>query len=54
VKFTLTTPDCLHHVSAFRSKYDNDVMVGCGTIMDTSDAERAIDAGAEFISGRIK
>ena len=49
VEFTLTTPDCLDHLSAFRQKYDGDVMVGCGTIMDTSDAERAVDAGAEFI-----
>lgn len=49
VEFTLTTPNCLDHLSIFRQKYDNDVMVGCGTIMDTSDAERAIDAGAQFI-----
>jgi len=49
VEFTLTTPDCLDHLSAFRSKYDGDVMVGCGTIMNTADAERAVDAGAEFI-----
>ena len=49
VEFTLTTPDCLTHLSSFRSKYDGDVMVGCGTIMDVKDAERAVDAGAEFI-----
>ena len=49
VEFTLTTPDCLSHLSDFRAKYDGDVMVGCGTIMNTTDAENAIDAGAEFI-----
>jgi len=49
VEFTLTTPDCLDHLSDFRQKYDGDVMVGCGTIMNVQDAERAIDAGAEFI-----
>jgi 2-dehydro-3-deoxyphosphogluconate aldolase/(4S)-4-hydroxy-2-oxoglutarate aldolase len=49
VEFTLTTPDCLDHLSNFREKYDGDVMVGCGTIMNTDDAERAVDAGAEFI-----
>lgn len=48
-EFTLTTPDCLNHLSNFREKYDGDVMVGCGTIMNTEDAERAVDAGAEFI-----
>ena len=49
VEFTLTTPNCLDHLSNFREKYDGDVMVGCGTIMNTDDAERAVDAGAEFI-----
>jgi len=49
VEFTLTTPGCLDHLERFRAKYDGDVMVGCGTIMNTGDAERAVDAGAEFI-----
>mmetsp|Transcript_40933 Transcript_40933/g.73795 ORF Transcript_40933/g.73795 Transcript_40933/m.73795 type:complete len:256 (-) Transcript_40933:194-961(-) len=49
VEFTLTTPNCLDHLTNFRQKYDGDVMVGCGTIMNTDDAEAAVDAGAEFI-----
>mmetsp|Transcript_16793 Transcript_16793/g.19340 ORF Transcript_16793/g.19340 Transcript_16793/m.19340 type:complete len:255 (+) Transcript_16793:138-902(+) len=49
VEFTLTTPDCLEHLSNFRSKYDDKVMVGCGTILTPEDAEGAIDAGSEFI-----
>ena len=50
VEFTLTTPNCLDHLSDFRKRYDDgDVMVGCGTIMNTNDAEAAVDAGAEFI-----
>jgi len=49
VEFTLTTPDCLDHLADCREKQDGKVMVGCGTIMDTADAERAVDAGAEFI-----
>jgi len=49
-EFTLTTPECLTHVSNFRQKYDgSDVMIGCGTILTIQDAENAIDAGAEFI-----
>mmetsp|Transcript_29268 Transcript_29268/g.61239 ORF Transcript_29268/g.61239 Transcript_29268/m.61239 type:complete len:252 (-) Transcript_29268:86-841(-) len=48
-EFTLTTPDCLTHLADFRAKYDGDVMIGCGTIMNTKDAEDAIDAGSEFI-----
>jgi Entner-Doudoroff aldolase len=49
VEFTLTTPDCLQHLSDFRAKYDGDVMVGCGTIMCPEDAANAMDAGSEFI-----
>jgi 2-dehydro-3-deoxyphosphogluconate aldolase / (4S)-4-hydroxy-2-oxoglutarate aldolase len=49
VEFTLTTPDCLQHLSDFRTKYDGDVMVGCGTILTPEDAAAAIDAGSEFI-----
>merc|ERR1712032_403950 len=49
VEFTLTTPDCLDHLSSFREKYDGDVMVGCGTIMNTDDAANAMEAGSEFI-----
>lgn len=50
VEFTLTTPNCLEHLSDFRKRYDDgDVMVGCGTILSPEDAEKAIDAGSEFI-----
>jgi 2-dehydro-3-deoxyphosphogluconate aldolase/(4S)-4-hydroxy-2-oxoglutarate aldolase len=49
VEFTLTTPNCLDHVTNFRQKYDGDVMVGCGTILTTEDAAAAVDAGSEFI-----
>eukprot|EP00529_Nitzschia_sp_RCC80_P032593 CAMPEP_0113514864 /NCGR_PEP_ID=MMETSP0014_2-20120614/40637_1 /TAXON_ID=2857 /ORGANISM="Nitzschia sp." /LENGTH=229 /DNA_ID=CAMNT_0000411391 /DNA_START=483 /DNA_END=1172 /DNA_ORIENTATION=- /assembly_acc=CAM_ASM_000159 len=49
VEFTLTTPDCLQHLSDFRSKYDGDVMVGCGTILTPQDAADAMEAGSEFI-----
>ena len=48
-EFTLTTPGCLDTLADFRAKHDGDVMVGCGTIMCTTDAEAAIDAGSEFI-----
>lgn len=49
VEFTLTTPDCLQHLSDFRAKYDGNVMVGCGTILSPEDAEKAMEAGSEFI-----
>ena len=49
VEFTLTTPGCLDCVSDFRAKLDGNVMVGCGTVMNISDAEAALAAGAEFL-----
>jgi Entner-Doudoroff aldolase len=49
VEFTLTTPDCLQHLSDCRAKYDGDVMVGCGTILSPEDAADAMEAGSEFI-----
>jgi 2-dehydro-3-deoxyphosphogluconate aldolase/(4S)-4-hydroxy-2-oxoglutarate aldolase len=48
-EFTLTTPNALDHVSDFRKKYDGDILIGCGTILTTEDAEAAVDAGSEFI-----
>lgn len=48
-EFTLTTPDCLQHLSDFRAKYDGKVMVGCGTILTIQDAADAMEAGSEFI-----
>ena len=48
-EFTLTTPGCLDSLADFRKKHDGNVMVGCGTIMNTLDAEAAMDAGSEFI-----
>ena len=41
-EFTLTTPDCLQHLSDFRAKYDGQKMIGCGTILTTEDAENGM------------
>ena len=49
VEFTLTTPGCLQHVADFRTKYDKSVLVGCGTVMNTTDAQNALEAGADFL-----
>lgn len=47
VEFTLTTPGCLDMVSSFAPRPD--VLVGCGTVMNIEDAERAMEAGAQFL-----
>merc|ERR1712086_330877 len=48
IEFTMTTPGCLDMVKTFSTKYP-DIVVGCGTVMDTLTAERAVAAGADFI-----
>ena len=47
-EFTLTTPGCLDCVSNFRESHP-DVLIGCGTVMDTKMAADALDAGAQFL-----
>lgn len=47
-EFTLTTPGCLDCVSDFRASRP-DVLVGCGTVMNTDEAARALEAGAQFL-----
>ena len=46
-EFTLTTPGCLDRVAEYTTK--EGLMVGCGTVMNVQDAEKAMDAGARFI-----
>jgi Entner-Doudoroff aldolase len=53
IEFTLTTPGCLDCVTNFRTKHDGTVMVGCGTVMCVEDAEKAIDAGSQYIVAPI-
>jgi len=49
-EFTLTTPDAMHHMTDFKSRYCNtDIMFGMGTIMNVEDAEMSVEGGAEFI-----
>jgi hypothetical protein len=44
-----TLQNCSDCVADFRKKHDGKVLVGCGTVMDVEDAQRALEAGAEFI-----
>ncbi|MBK8974291.1 MAG: bifunctional 4-hydroxy-2-oxoglutarate aldolase/2-dehydro-3-deoxy-phosphogluconate aldolase [Planctomycetes bacterium] len=47
VEFTLNTPDALEHVAVFAERPE--LLVGCGTVLSTDDAERALAAGARFL-----
>ena len=47
IEFTLTTPDALRHVAAYREQ--SELVVGAGTVLTEDEARAAIDAGAQFI-----
>ena len=49
VEITLNTPNALELIAATRRALGEGMRVGAGTILEPADAERAIEAGSEFI-----
>jgi 2-dehydro-3-deoxyphosphogluconate aldolase/(4S)-4-hydroxy-2-oxoglutarate aldolase len=49
LEFTLTGQGAIEAISASRKALGNSICVGVGTVLESEDAERAIDAGAEFV-----
>jgi len=47
IEFTLTIPGACELIKDFSAR--GDVTVGAGTVLDTEEAERAVDAGARFL-----
>src|SRR5262245_48720522 len=47
VEVTMTTPDCLEHISALSERHG--LLVGAGTVLDVDDAKEAMAAGARFL-----
>ncbi len=47
IEFTLNTPNALKHISEFAQ--DPQLLVGAGTVLSVTDAERAVAAGAQFV-----
>ena len=47
IEFTLTIPGACELIKDFSTR--GDVTVGAGTVLDTEEAERAVDAGAQFL-----
>jgi 2-dehydro-3-deoxyphosphogluconate aldolase/(4S)-4-hydroxy-2-oxoglutarate aldolase len=47
VEVTLTTPSAYEAITHFAK--NKDLLVGAGTVLDTQQAQRAIDAGARFL-----
>ena len=48
-EITTTTPDAVGLVSEARKKYGDEMLIGMGTVTDSSTAEEGIEAGAQFI-----
>jgi Entner-Doudoroff aldolase len=47
VEVTMTTPDCLEHISALAERHG--LVVGAGTVLSVDDAKEAMAAGARFL-----
>jgi 2-dehydro-3-deoxyphosphogluconate aldolase/(4S)-4-hydroxy-2-oxoglutarate aldolase len=48
-EITLTVPDALGLIQALTREYGAKALVGAGTVLSTEDADRCIEAGAQFI-----
>ncbi|MGG3283669.1 bifunctional 4-hydroxy-2-oxoglutarate aldolase/2-dehydro-3-deoxy-phosphogluconate aldolase [Paenibacillus solani] len=49
MEVTMNTDDALHMIQAWRTRYDEAVYVGAGTVLDVDMAKEAIAAGAQFL-----
>jgi len=53
LEITLTTPNALEIISSLRKKYNDDIIVGVGSVLGERDTMRSADAGAQFIVSPI-
>jgi len=49
IEVTMTTPKAIETIAAVTEKYQGDVLVGVGTVLDEATARMAILAGAKFV-----
>jgi 2-dehydro-3-deoxyphosphogluconate aldolase/(4S)-4-hydroxy-2-oxoglutarate aldolase len=49
LELTLTTPDLFDSLSGLADRYTEVADVGVGTVLNTTDASRAIDSGAQYL-----
>lgn len=53
LEITLTTPNALEIISKLREKYNDDIIVGVGSVLGEKDTIRSVDAGAQFVVSPI-
>lgn len=49
IEVTYTTPDATAVIKTLRNEVGDHVLIGAGTIRSASDAQQAVDAGADFL-----
>jgi len=49
MEVTMSTPNAVDIIREARRRYGNDTILGIGTVLDAQTAEKAMDAGAQFI-----
>lgn len=49
VEITLTTPDALGLIATLRKRVSDDFLIGAGTVLDLDEAQRCVDAGADYL-----
>lgn len=49
VEVTLNSPDALESIALLAAKFDGEMVIGAGTVLQTGQVELAADAGAQFI-----
>ena len=54
LEITLTTPSALEIIEELKTKYGDDLKVGCGTVMNAKEAEEGIGAGADYLVAPIQ
>lgn len=49
IEVTMTTPNALSVINSVSAKYDDEVLVGVGSVLDSETARAAMLAGAKFV-----
>lgn len=49
IEVTMTTPNALSVISSVSAKYDDEILVGVGSVLDSETARAAMLAGAKFV-----
>lgn len=49
MEITLNSPGALHTIEKLKHKYGQDIQIGAGTVLSTSEVEDVKNAGGEFI-----